>query len=147
MARVTTKLRIAAEAATFSRILLLPTSFFRQYESGSLASRVSQVTSLMQQLTSMVFGSGLTALPSSMCWYCPSLTDVVIPANIREIGMDAFYQCPLKTVKFLSATPLDNDRRISEFENVTILVPKGSLADYKAAPWTVEIKTIKEYKK
>ena len=64
MARVTTKLRIAAEAATFSRILLLPTSFFRQYESGSLASRVSQVTSLMQQLTSMVFGSGLTALLS-----------------------------------------------------------------------------------
>ena len=98
-------------------------------------------------MTKLTFGSGLTALPSSMCWYCPSLTDVEIPANIREIGMDAFYQCPLKTVKFLSATPLDNDRRISEFENVTILVPKGSLADYKAAPWTVEIKTIKEYKK
>lgn len=64
MARVSTKLRISAEAATFSRVLLLPTSFFKQYESGSLASRISQVTALMQQLTSMVLGSGLTAFLS-----------------------------------------------------------------------------------
>ena len=64
MARVSTKLRISAEAATFSRVLLLPPSFFKQYESGSLASRVSQVTSIMQQLTSMLLGTGLTAFLS-----------------------------------------------------------------------------------
>jgi hypothetical protein len=44
MGRVTTKLQTATEAATFSRILLLPTSFFKEYASGNLASRVSQVT-------------------------------------------------------------------------------------------------------
>ena len=64
MARVSTKLRIAAEAATFSRVLLLPTSFFKQYESGSLASRIAQITTLMQQLTSMLLGAGLTAFLS-----------------------------------------------------------------------------------
>jgi len=62
MNRVTTKLKIASEAATFSRVLLLPTSFFKEYASGNLASRVSQVTSLMQMLTSMFLGSGLTVV-------------------------------------------------------------------------------------
>ena len=64
MSRVSTKLRIATEAATFSRVLLLPTSFFKEYESGNLASRVSQVTMLMQLLTSIVLGTGLTAVLS-----------------------------------------------------------------------------------
>ena len=60
MSRVSSKLKVASEAATFSRVLLLPTSFFKEYASGNLASRVSQVTSLMQMLTSMFLGSGLT---------------------------------------------------------------------------------------
>ena len=64
MGRISTKLRICTEAATFSRLLVLPTSFFKEYSSGNLASRVSQMTVLMQMLTSMVLGSGLTAVLS-----------------------------------------------------------------------------------
>lgn len=87
MARVTTKLRIATEAATFSRVLLLPTSFFKDYESGDLASRVSQVTVLMQLLTSLLLGSGLTAFLSlvyigQIGFYAPAL---VTPALIVTI--------------------------------------------------------------
>lgn len=60
MSRISTKLSIATEAATFSRVLLLPPSFFKDRSSGELASRVSQVSMLMQLLTSIFLGSGLT---------------------------------------------------------------------------------------
>ncbi len=95
MARVSTKLRIATEAATFARVLLLPTSFFKDYESGNLASRVSQVTALMQLLTSMVLGAGLTVVCSvvyvfQIATYTPVL---VVPALVVT-----FMQALLTTV-------------------------------------------------
>ena len=82
MARVSTKLQVTAEAATFSRLLLLPTSFFKQYASGNLASRVSQVTTLVQQLTSLALGSGLTVIFSITYIYQISLYApvLVLPA-------------------------------------------------------------------
>jgi NHLM bacteriocin system ABC transporter ATP-binding protein len=64
MNRVSTKLQTAIEAATFSRILLLPTSFFKEYASGNLASRVTQVATLANLFTSLVLGSGLTSVLS-----------------------------------------------------------------------------------
>ena len=64
MARVSTKLDITAEAATFARVLALPTSFFKDYSSGNLASRVSNVTMLVKLLSSLVLGAGLTSLLS-----------------------------------------------------------------------------------
>ena len=64
MARVSTKLDIISEAATFARVLSLPTSFFKQFSSGDLASRVSNVTTLAQKIASILLGSGLTALLS-----------------------------------------------------------------------------------
>ena len=62
MARVSTKLNLVTEAAAFARLLSLPTSFFKQYSSGDLGSRVSNVTMLSQILTSIFLGSGLSAL-------------------------------------------------------------------------------------
>ena len=87
MARVSMKLRIVTEAATFSRVLLLPTSFFKQYASGNLASRISQVTMLMELLTAMLMGSGLTAFLSlvyvvQIAAYAPML---VVPALVISI--------------------------------------------------------------
>ena len=64
MARVSTKLDVVTEAATFSRMLALPPSFFKQYSSGNLASRVQNVTTLAQMLTSVLLGSGLTGVLS-----------------------------------------------------------------------------------
>lgn len=64
MARVSTKLDVITEAATFSRLLSLPTSFFKQYSSGDLGSRVSTVAMLAQQIASIMLGSGLGALLS-----------------------------------------------------------------------------------
>ena len=60
MARVSIKIGISCEAATFARILALPPSFFKQYSSGNLASRVASMTQLTQSLASMLLGVGLS---------------------------------------------------------------------------------------
>jgi len=79
MQRVSMKLGVVTEAATFARILALPTSFFKQYSSGDLGSRVSSVTALAQQLASIFLGSGLSSLLSlvyiiQISAYAPALT-------------------------------------------------------------------------
>ncbi|MBQ9057788.1 MAG: ATP-binding cassette domain-containing protein [Atopobiaceae bacterium] len=62
MQRVSIKLNVFTQAATFSRILALPSSFFKDYSSGDLATRVNTVAMLTQQLVSMVLGSSLSAI-------------------------------------------------------------------------------------
>jgi len=64
MARVSIKLDVTCEAATFSRVLSLPTSFFKHYASGDLANRVASVTTLTQTIASILLGAGLTSLLS-----------------------------------------------------------------------------------
>ena len=64
MSRVATKLDVTTEAATFSRLLSLPPSFFKQYSSGDLASRVSNVRALVQTIVSIALGSALSGLLS-----------------------------------------------------------------------------------
>ena len=82
MERITIKLDVITEAATFARVLALPSSFFKEYSSGDLASRVSTVTMLMQQIASILLGSGLSATLSivyiiQISAYAPALA---IPA-------------------------------------------------------------------
>ena len=62
--RLTAKLDVTAEAATFARVMSLPASFFKQYSSGDLGSRVSYVTLISQQIASILLGSGLSAVLS-----------------------------------------------------------------------------------
>ena len=62
MARVETKVNIYTEAATFARLMSLPASFFKEYASGNLATRVLQVNQLTQQLAAMILNTGLTTL-------------------------------------------------------------------------------------
>ena len=82
MQRVSTKLDVTTEAATFARVLALPTSFFKEYSSGNLASRVSCVTMLTQQIALLLLGTGLSSLLSlvyvfQIAVYAPALA---IPA-------------------------------------------------------------------
>ena len=92
MARVTMKLEVTCEAATFSRVLSLPTSFFKQYASGDLANRVANVTMLSETLVSFMLGAGLTSLLSivyifQIGAYAPVL---VLPAFVIIIVQAAF---------------------------------------------------------
>ena len=62
MGRISLKLDLIVEAATFARVLALPTAFFKQYSSGDLASRVANMTMFTKLIASVVLGTALTAL-------------------------------------------------------------------------------------
>ncbi|MGI6220837.1 MAG: ATP-binding cassette domain-containing protein [Coriobacteriales bacterium] len=63
-ARVSMKISLTSEAAAFSRLLSLPASFFKKYESGELATRLAHVPVLAENAISVVLGAGLTAILS-----------------------------------------------------------------------------------
>ena len=62
--RVSTKLQVNMEAAVYSRVLMLPPGFFREYPAGNLSNRIQQISWLTQELTSLALGAGLTLLLS-----------------------------------------------------------------------------------
>lgn len=62
--RISQKLTVYAESALFSRALLLPSGFYKEYSSGDLAGRISQVSMIVEQMVHLVFGGGLTVLLS-----------------------------------------------------------------------------------
>ena len=81
-ARLSSKLSMQIEAAMMARLLLLPTSFFKDRQAGDLAKRVRRVRSIVEILTSFMLGSALTALFSlvyvfQITAYAPTL---VVPA-------------------------------------------------------------------
>ncbi|MDD7166051.1 MAG: ATP-binding cassette domain-containing protein [Clostridia bacterium] len=80
--RIETKLNISVEAATMMRVMSLPADFFKEYSSGELANRTSQVGTLCKMLVSTVMSTGLTSLfsliyISQIFVYAPAL---VVPA-------------------------------------------------------------------
>lgn len=76
--RMLGKAMVQAKAALMMRVLSLPTSFFKDYAAGDIASRMNQLTELCNILTATVLGMGLTSLFSlvnitQMVKYGPSL--------------------------------------------------------------------------
>ena len=91
MSRLAVKLDVVTEAATFARVLALPASFFKQYSSGNLASRVASMTTLVQTIASVLLGSTLTSLFSliyvfQIGAYAPTLS---IPALVIVVAQAA----------------------------------------------------------
>lgn len=64
ISRISIKLGVYTEAATFSRILMLPPSFFRQHSPGSLAFKQAQMVQVVESVTNIVLGGGLTLVLS-----------------------------------------------------------------------------------
>ena len=60
--RLSNKLSMQTEAALMARLLMLPPSFFKERQPGDLATRVRRVRSIVEILTGVVLGSGLTAV-------------------------------------------------------------------------------------
>ena len=60
--RIQTKTALPVASAFMMRILSLPTSFFRKYSSGELASRVSSAQQLVNLIVSNTISLGITAL-------------------------------------------------------------------------------------
>ncbi len=115
MQRVSTKIDVAVEAATFARVLALPSSFFKEYSSGDLASRVANMKTLAQQVVSIFLGSSLTAFLSlayvaQVGAYAPVL---VVPAlSVAAIQAVLTIVVTRATVRYEKAT-LDANARLS----------------------------------
>ena len=62
--RITTRIQLAVEPAAMARVLLLPATFFKRYNSGELASRLNALTTLCDRLVNTVTGTLLSALLS-----------------------------------------------------------------------------------
>ena len=62
MQRINTQMGISVQAASMSRLLSMPASFFKDYSSGELSSRVQYINSLCSTIASTVFSTGLTSL-------------------------------------------------------------------------------------
>ena len=82
MARISTKISLAVEAATMMRVMSLPPSFFKGYSAGELSGRAQYIGSLCNMLISTVLSTGLTSIFSlvyitQIFTYAPAL---VIPA-------------------------------------------------------------------
>lgn len=90
--RIETKLNVSVEAATMMRVMSLPADFFKEYSSGELANRASQVGTLCKMLVSTVMSTGLTSLfsliyISQIFVYAPAL---VVPALLIILASVVF---------------------------------------------------------
>ncbi|MDO5107391.1 MAG: ATP-binding cassette domain-containing protein [Coriobacteriaceae bacterium] len=115
MARVSIKLDMATESATYARVLSLPAGFFKDYAAGELARRMGGLTSLCQQMASILLGSGLTALLSlvyvaQIFAYTPALT---VPALLVVLVQAVFgVVSTILTVKYEKRS-MEADAKVS----------------------------------
>lgn len=82
--RISIKMSMATECAAMTRILSLPASFFKNYNAGDMAQRLSGVSQLCSVISNTIFGTGLSTLFSvvyvfQVNKYAPSL---LVPALI-----------------------------------------------------------------
>lgn len=78
MSRISVKIDSSLEAATMIRLLSLPVSFFKEFNTGNLSSRVSQISSLASMIVDLTISTGLTVVFSAVyVWqvffYAPAL--------------------------------------------------------------------------
>lgn len=84
IARIDTGLSVKVEAASMMRILSLPATFFKEYNTGELSTRMEYISALSDQMINMLMSAGLTGLFSlayigQIVHYAPAL---VAPALI-----------------------------------------------------------------
>ena len=83
MNRIAIKTGKYAAAAIYARILLLPTSFFKDYSAGDLAGRINKIWRSINAMVSGIFGGGLTLVFSviyfvQIIFYAQSLLTIAV---------------------------------------------------------------------
>lgn len=95
MNRIAIKIGDYGEAAVFSRILLLPTSFFKDYSAGNLSTRINNIWRMTHSMVEAILGGGLTLVLSvvyfaQIIYYASSLLPVamlIIAAQVLVITL------------------------------------------------------------
>ena len=113
MARIQTKVGVPMEAAMMSRLMSLPTTFFKQYSAGELASRSWAINSLSTLLLGGVLSTGVTVIASflyvsQIFTYAPALG---LPALVISLSMVA-----LTLLMGFMKTKLERERMAAEAE-------------------------------
>ena len=111
-ARINTKMSVSVESAAMMRLLSLPTSFFKEFSSGDLANRLTQIKMLCTSVSSILLGGGLTALLSlayvgQIFSYAPALT---VPAIVVVLVTLAIFL-------IVSSLQMNNFKEIMEAES------------------------------
>ena len=88
--RLSSKLSMQMEAAMMARLLSLPPTFFKGRQSGDLAKRIKHVRNIVDILTSVFLGTGLTAVFSlvyivQIGAYAPTLTVPAIAVIVVQV--------------------------------------------------------------
>jgi hypothetical protein len=102
---------------------------------------------ICRSLSSITLPSSLTNIGKDAFAGCTGLTSITIPANVTSIGTWAFLSCTgLTSVTNLAVTPQSIESDVFHgltIGNVSLTVPAGSVALYKAAPVWKDFLSIK----
>lgn len=87
LTRFVTNVDLATESALFSRLLALPTSFFRRFQTGELVSRISGMGSIVNAISGDILSQIFNFLFSFwslflMCWYSLPLTALAVTISV-----------------------------------------------------------------
>ena len=90
--RITTRIQLAVEPATMARVLMLPATFFKTYNSGELASRISALSTLCDKLVNAVTGTLLSAVLSLVYLFQINAlaSELVAPAMLMVFALLVF---------------------------------------------------------
>ena len=95
MNRIAVKIGEYAEAAVYARVLLLPTSFFKDYSAGNLATRINNIWRMINAMVTGILGGGLTLVLSvvyfeQIVYFASSLLPIavlIIAAQVSVIAL------------------------------------------------------------
>ena len=117
--RLSSKLGMQMEAAMMARLLTLPTSFFKNRQAGDLAKRVKSVRRIVDTLTSVFFGTGLTAVFSLV--YIAQIT-AYVPVLVLPAFAIIIVQVVVALVTTIARARIQNQITMADLE-VSGLVP------------------------
>lgn len=96
-------------------------------------------------LTSVIIPNSVTSIGASAFYYCRGLTSVSIPNSVTSIGDNAFQDSGLTSVTVESEIPIPiSSLAFTSRSYVTLYVPSGCKAAYKAAQYWQEFWEIVE---
>ena len=76
---------------------------------------------------------GVTSIGEYAFYKCDNLTSVSLPQSLTSVGDDAFAYCNVRELHLRSPEPPEINPPFGR-SDVTLYIPKGSLANYQQSP-------------